>query len=166
MKACFYCGRAIQDNARVCRHCGRDLRDNAARGRGVTPKKTLQIALLAVGAAASLVLVAVLILVFRYRSTPTSRPTVAMTTPEPSPTASASSARWNKRLFLENNLNDADDRARALKTIVGDAGERCDSIERSAMRSPGNWIITCRSGHIYTFLFDKQGELKEVKKMN
>jgi hypothetical protein len=166
MQVCFFCGETIQDKARVCPYCGRDLTYRASRTRRDAPKQKQKTALLGMAIGSVLALIFIVILGFKYCSKSPSRPTVTMTTPEPSPTLAASSARKNKRLFLDNNLLDAGERELAFKRIVHSAGERCDGIEKSAMRSPGSWIITCAPGYIYTFSFDKRGELTEMRKMN
>ncbi|MBN2371755.1 MAG: hypothetical protein JXO72_14830 [Vicinamibacteria bacterium] len=113
-----------------------------------------------------LALIMVVVLGFKHCPGSTSQPTITMKTPAPSPTHASSSTRVNKRLVLENNPLDHDARVAAFKQIVISAGEHCDGIEKPAMRSPGNWIVTCKPGYIYTFKFDAQGNLTEVKKMN
>jgi hypothetical protein len=166
MKRCPYCAKAIQRSARVCHHCGRNLKVRVSTDRYILPGQRRKALFLAVGVALILMLVVIVILKFSSKPTLTSQPTITIATPEPSPTIVSSSSKENRRLFLENNFTDATARERIFKQIVSSTGERCDRVERPNMRSPGNWIITCKPGHIYTFKFDEKGELKEVRKMN
>lgn len=86
-------------------------------------------------------------------------------TPSPEVIPSAAPSQDMKRLFLEEHRMDDSARTFIFQRALRKSGERCDSVEKALMSSPGAWQVHCSPGHVYGFVFDQQGGLVSAVKI-
>jgi len=85
---------------------------------------------------------------------------------EPSAAGAKRQGPSNKRLFLDNYSIDDATRAERLAEIISAEGEKCEAADKVVEVSSGSWTVRCRDGAIFRVVFDRDGKLTSVRRVN
>ena len=85
---------------------------------------------------------------------------------EPSSAGAKRQGPSKKRLFLENYSIDDATRAERLAEIISADGAKCEAADKVVEVSSGSWTVRCRGGAVFRVLFDRDGRVKSVRRVN